>query len=150
MMALFHLLTACWRNLHAAHMLDVEKFLHNSCWMHYLSLVTSNLKQCFPYEWPISQLPLPLRFRDDGCCFSAQFFLPTQSFSCCYSKLAFRDWKFGSFRLICETESRMKGLGHCLMQAVNYTGSNEIKLIKAIKSNKKPYRSQINRVSLNI
>ncbi|KAF3692179.1 hypothetical protein EXN66_Car007855 [Channa argus] len=39
----------------------------------------------------------------------------------------------------------MKGLGHCLMQAVNYSASNEIKLIKAIKSNKKPYRSQINR-----
>lgn len=60
MTVLFHLLTACWHNLHAAHTLDVEKFLHNSCWMHYLSLVTSNLKQCFPYEWPISQLPLPM------------------------------------------------------------------------------------------
>lgn len=44
----------------------------------------------------------------------------------------------------------MKDPGHCLMQAVNYTGSNEIKVIKAIKSNTKPYRSQINRVGLNI
>lgn len=62
MMVLFHLLTACWYNLHAAHTLDVEKFLHNSCWMPYPSPVISNLKQCFPYEWPISQLPL-LSFR---------------------------------------------------------------------------------------
>ncbi len=44
----------------------------------------------------------------------------------------------------------MKGPGHCLMQAVNYTGSNEIKLMMAIKSSIKPYRSQINGVSLNI
>lgn len=40
----------------------------------------------------------------------------------------------------------MKGLGHCLIQAVNYIVSNEIKLMKAIKSNVKLYQSQINRV----
>lgn len=116
----------------------------------HLSLVTANLKQCFPYEWPFSHLPLPM-FPWLWWLFFQLIFSPspTQSFSCYYSRLAFRGWKFGSFRLICETENRMKGLGHCLMQAVNYTGSNEIKLIKAIKSNKKPYRSQINRVSLD-
>lgn len=59
MTVLFHLLTASWGDLHAAHMLDVEKYLHNSCWMHFPSLVTSNLKQCFSYEWPLSPLLFP-------------------------------------------------------------------------------------------
>lgn len=39
--------------------------------------------------------------------------------------------------------NRMKSLGHCLMQEVNYAGSNEIKLMEAIKMNIKPFQSQI-------
>lgn len=36
------MLAAKWYDLHAAHMLDVEIFLHNICWMQFISLLTCN------------------------------------------------------------------------------------------------------------
>ena len=123
---LFHLLTACCYNSNAAHtLLHVEKCLHNSCrctillpwhpiWNNVFHMNGQFLNYCYP------------RFDDDGCFFSF-FSLPTQSLSFSDSSSPSEAGNAVHLGLICETLNRIDGLGHCLMQAVNYPVSNEIK-----------------------
>lgn len=108
-------------NLHAAHTLDVVKISSQrlldalsfsgdiqfetmfSLWMANFSITITHVSMT----------------RDVFC-------LPADFFSRWYSRAAFRGWKHSWFWLICGTENGMKGLGHCLMQVVNYSRSNEI------------------------
>lgn len=119
MLVLFHLLTACRCTSHAAHTADLKTSEQLLDAPSFHSHVRSETTFSQFLNLPFSRC---LRRR------VVRSFL-----SCCLSRSASRGaGNAVNLGLICESEDRMKGPGHCSMQAVNYSGSNEIKLIKAI------------------